>query len=247
MFKQLKTDYVSWMVLVGVALLLLEIVFFDGGLLFSLVFTIAIAYYGRKSYARKRGRFMFWAGLFATVITVLNMMIFKFFLLALIVYVIVVFYRSKKNPEIIKPLLVEPQPLVDNRENEPLLKKSQLFENKLFGRQTTPDHIYEWNDINIQGGIGDTIVDLSNTILPKGEAVISIRNLIGNIKILVPYDIEVSIHHSVFSGKAHIFQHQENMAFNQIISYQTADYQNAGEKVKIITSHLTGNLEVKRI
>lgn len=247
MFKQLKTDYISWILLIGIILLFIEISFFEGGLLFSLAFTIGLTYFGRKLYSRKRGKIMFWIGLFATTVTVLNMMIFKFFLLAILVYVIVSFYHSKKNPEVIKPLLVEPEDVPGEPVKEQVLKKNPLFGNKLFGRQKTPDYIYEWNDINIQGGIGDTIVDLSNTILPKGEAVISIRSFIGNIQILVPYDIEVSIHHSVAAGRADIFYHQEKLVFNQILSYQTADYQNAGQKVKIITSLITGDIEVKRI
>lgn len=247
MFKQLKTDYISWILLIGIILLFLEISFFDGGLLFSLAITIGLTYFGRKSYSRKRGRIMFWIGLFATTVTVLNMMVFKFFLLTILVYVIFSLYQSKKNPEVIKPVLMEVGDLQEQPLKEHVIKKGHLFQNQLFGRQKTPDYIYEWNDINIQGGIGDTIVDLSNTILPKGEAVISIRSFIGNIQILVPYDIEVSIHHSVAAGRADIFYHQEKLVFNQILSYQTADYQNAGQKVKIITSLITGDIEVKRI
>ncbi|MDQ0218612.1 cell wall-active antibiotics response protein [Peribacillus cavernae] len=247
MFKHMKTDYIGWILLIGIILLFLEISFFNGGLLFSLAITIGLTYFGRKLYPRKRGKIMFWIGLIGTVITVVNMMIFKFFLLAILVHLILVFYQSKKNPEVIIPLLVEPGSLHGSSEKEPILKTGFLLQNKWFGRQKTPEHMYEWNDINIQGGIGDTIIDLSNTILPKGEAVISIRNLIGNIQIFVPYDIEISIHHSVVAGKAAIFQHQETRVFNQILSYQTEDYQHAAQKMKIITSVLTGDIEVKRI
>ncbi|RFU67939.1 cell wall-active antibiotics response protein LiaF [Bacillus sp. V59.32b] len=247
MFKQMKTDYISWILLIGIILLFLEISLFDGGLLFSLALTIGFMYLGRKSYFRKIGKVMFWVGLFGTIITVLNMMIFKFFVVAILLYIVLVFYQSKQNPEVIKPVLTEPASLQDGLEKEPLVKAGHLLQNKWFGRQKTSDHIYEWNDINIQGGIGDTIVDLSNTILPKGEAVISIRHFIGNIQIFIPYDIELSIHHSVVAGRANIFQHQETKVFNQILSYQTAEYQNAAQKVKIITSVITGDIEVKRI
>ncbi|CAH0344983.1 cell wall-active antibiotics response protein LiaF [Bacillus sp. CECT 9360] len=247
MFKQMKTDYISWILLIGIILLFLEISLFNGGLLFSLALTIGLMYLGRKSYSRKVGKVMFWVGLTGTIITVLNMMIFKFFVVAILLYIVLVFYQSKQNPEVIKPVLIEPENSHDGLEKEPLVKVDHLLQNKWFGRQKTSDYIYEWNDINIQGGIGDTIVDLSNTILPKGEAVISIRQFIGNIQIFIPYDIEVSIHHSVVAGRADIFQHQETKVFNQILSYQTVDYQNTGQKVKIITSLITGDIEVKRI
>ncbi len=56
---------------------------------------------------------------------------------------------------------------------ERLLKTDYLFKNKLFGHQQTTEHVYEWNSVNVQGGVGDTVIDLSKTILPKGDAVIS--------------------------------------------------------------------------
>ena len=59
-----------------------------------------------------------------------------------------------------------------------------LFQNKLFGGQKTPDHEYEWNDINIQTGFGDAVIDLSYTVLPKGESVIFIRNVMGKVTVL---------------------------------------------------------------
>jgi lia operon protein LiaF len=101
--------------------------------------------------------------------------------------------------------------------------------------------------MNLQTGIGDTIIDLSNTVLPKGEAVISVRNFIGNVRILVPYEIEVSILHSVITGYTEVFEHKEERVFNQLLQYETEHYVEAEQKVKIITSMILGNLEVKRI
>ncbi|MDQ7862937.1 LiaF-related protein [Peribacillus frigoritolerans] len=37
----------------------------------------------------------------------------------------------------------------------------------MFGHQQTTEHVYEWNSVNVQGGVGDTVIDLSKTILPK--------------------------------------------------------------------------------
>ncbi|WP_409303357.1 cell wall-active antibiotics response protein LiaF [Peribacillus sp. SCS-155] len=233
--------------LIGIILLFVEITFFNGDLLFSLAITIGLTYFGRKKYHRTIGVLMFWIGLIGTVVTILNMMVFKFFLVAILGYLVISFVQSKKNPEVIKPVLAQPANHHETIKSVPMVKASPLFENKLFGRQKTPDYVYEWNDINIQAGIGDIVVDLSNTLLPKGESVISIRNAIGNIQILVPYDIEVSVRHSAIAGKANIFEHQDNKVFNHIVSYQTSDYEHSINRLKIITSVLTGDIEVKRI
>jgi len=115
------------------------------------------------------------------------------------------------------------------------------------GQQKTPIGIYEWNDINIQTGLGDTSIDLSYTMLPKGETVIFIRNIIGNIQILVPYEIEVSIHHSCVVGSTNAFENHSSKMFNQVFQLKTSGYDNAEQKVKIFTSLLVGNLEVSRI
>ena len=116
-----------------------------------------------------------------------------------------------------------------------------------WGSKKTPQGVYEWEDINIQTGIGDTVIDLSYTMLPKGETVIFIRNIIGNMQILVPYEIEVSIHHSCMAGSTHIFDHHEPKVFNQVIHLKTPGYETAEQKVKIFTSLVVGNLEVSRI
>lgn len=124
---------------------------------------------------------------------------------------------------------------------EPYLK------NVIFGFQKTPENIYDWKDINIQGGWGDTIIDLSNTVLPKGEAVILIRHLIGNIQILVPYETELSVHHSVLLGSTMILKKEIPSSFNQTMYYYTPEYETAEQKIKIVTSIISGDLEVKRI
>ena len=113
--------------------------------------------------------------------------------------------------------------------------------------QKTPSGVYEWNDINIQSGIGDTIIDLSYTVLPKGETVIFIRNIIGNIHIQIPYEIEVSVNHSCIVGSTTVFENHQSRIFNQVFHLKTSGYESAEQKVKIFSSLLVGNIEVTRI
>jgi lia operon protein LiaF len=128
-----------------------------------------------------------------------------------------------------------------------MIRTEPLFENIVLGQQKTPTGAYEWNDVNIQAGIGDTIIDLSFTMLPKGETVIFIRNLIGNIQILVPYDIDVSIQHSCIVGSSTVFEVHDSKLFNRVLHLKTPGYETAEHKVKIFTSLVVGNLEVSRI
>jgi len=128
-----------------------------------------------------------------------------------------------------------------------MIKEQPLLKNRFFGGQKTPDHVYEWNDVNIQGGIGDTVIDLSYTVLPKGETTIFIRNVIGKITILIPYDVEVSVNHSVIYGSAKILDFYEASFMNRQVKVETANYEQTDQKVKILTSMLIGDIEVKRV
>jgi lia operon protein LiaF len=242
--NNLKNDYISWIVITGLILLLLEVSFFNEGLIFSLLASGAMIYFGRSLIRKKTGKILFWAGLFFFLSSVFSMMTFRFFLLAVLIYIAYQFAQSKKKPEVIAPILEEP--LIEKKQ-EIIIEKPPLFKNRLFGHQETPPHVYEWNDVNVQTGIGDSVIDLSLTVLPKGETVVFIRNIIGNVKVFVPYDVEVTVRHSALVGSAEVFEHEEGRVLNQSLFLQTPGYDEAEQKVKIFTSMGIGNIEVKRI
>jgi lia operon protein LiaF len=244
MLKNIKSNYMSWMIVIGIVVLLLEVSFFNSGIIFSLLISAGMAYIGRKWLPRKRGKLLFWSGIFFFFISIFNMMTFKFFLMAILIHFVIQFAQSKQKPQVIVPVIN-----LEKREEsqETVITSRPLFENKLFGQQKTPGHVYEWSDVNIQSAVGDTVIDLSYTVLPKGETVIFIRNFFGNVQVLVPYELEVSIHHSVIAGATSIFDAPESKVFNQVYQLQTPGFEKAEQKVKIFTSLMVGDLEVKRI
>lgn len=245
MKKNTKNDYTGWLVIIGVVVLLLEILFFNSGLIFSLLFSGGLIYYGRKKAGRKSGKWLFIAGIVSLVISVFSMMTFRFLLLAILLHLIIQYYQTKKNPNKLSLNIKEAADQIPQEET--IIKSKPLFENILFGQQKTPVGVYEWNDINIQSGIGDTIIDLSYTVLPKGETVIFIRNVFGNIHIQVPYEIEVNVQHSCIVGSTTVFENHQSQVFNQAFQLKTGGYDQAEQKVKIFTSMIVGNLEVSRI
>lgn len=241
---KVKSDYISWAVLFGIIVLLLEISFFNRGVIFSLLVAIGMIYIGRKRMPSSTGKLFFWSGIAFFTLSVFNMMTFKFLLLAILVNLIIQYRKSKKEPEVIQPNIKVD---LEKKPTEILIEKKPIFENALFKERTTPEHVYEWNDINIQTAIGDTVVDLSYTVLPKGETVIFLRNFIGNLQVLIPYDVEVSVNHSSIAGKATVFQFEGSKMFNQLVQFETEGYEKAEQRVKIFTSFVVGDLEVKRV
>ncbi|MDR0139348.1 cell wall-active antibiotics response protein LiaF [Metabacillus idriensis] len=243
MLKKANADMMTYILLIGIVLLMLEVLFDHGGLIFFLIFSSICIYLGKKRLARKTGKLLFWFGLISLVITVMNLWAVKFLIFAFAIYLLFQYRQSKKTPAVITPEIKESILL----KKEDVLYKKPLFSNNVFGQQTSAEEIYEWNDINIQSGIGDTIIDLSNTVLPKEECIIVIRNVIGNVKILLPYELDAAFQHSSWAGAVSIFEHREPKVFNQVVSYQTKGYENAVQKVKVVTSSIVGDLEVKRI
>jgi lia operon protein LiaF len=122
-----------------------------------------------------------------------------------------------------------------------------VLTNKLLGSQRTEDSVYEWDDINIQSVWGDIVVDLSNTVLPQGDAIIFIRQVFGNIKVLIPYETEVSVNHSKLAGNVTVFGNQRGFSFNENLSIKTEEFDQSAHRVKIVTTVVIGDLEVQRI
>ncbi len=237
-----KSDYISWTILIGLLLLVVEITFFNKGLAFTLIFAGSLLYFGGKRLHSSIGKLIFGLGCLVLFFTTIDMIVFKFLIFAVIAYIIIYFYKSKNRPFLIQPALRD-----TDQSGVKISKQPLLLKNLFYGRQTTPEEIYEWQDVNIQTGIGDARIDLSNTVLPKGEAVIAIRNFIGNIQILVPYDVEINVSHSVLAGTTIVFEEANQKLFNQTLTYRTLGYTEAPQKIKIVTSMGIGRLEVKRI
>ncbi|RLL46554.1 hypothetical protein D8M04_04925 [Oceanobacillus piezotolerans] len=242
MFKRFKTDTLNWIIIIGVILLVIEIVFFHGGNLFNAVFAAIFAYIGWRNIHKLWGKIVFWIFLIGFILSVLNMMAVRFLIAAALVLFMIDYTKKNKGEGYLAPSL----PGTENTQGR-TIRLEPLFNHKWFEDQFTDETVYGWRDVNIHSGFGDKVIDLSNTVIPKDTAVISIRHVMGKIEIYVPYDVEVSIHHSSIFGRAHIFEAHHWKLVNKSLLYQTENYDTEQTRVKIITSILSGDIEVKRI
>lgn len=158
--------------------------------------------------------------------------------IAIFFYYLFHFVKSKKEPVYITPL-------TESRES--LRAQRQLLKNSFISRQRTDETVYEWSDINIQNVWSDVVIDLSYTVLPKGESVIFIRQLAGNVTIFIPYETEISVNHSSMAGAVTIFDHAQSFAPLQNVYMKTPEFDEASQKIKVMISMGVGSLEVKRI
>ncbi|CDQ39123.1 cell wall-active antibiotics response protein LiaF [Virgibacillus salexigens] len=243
MFRQLTTDTLNWILIIGVILFIIELTFYHGGMLINALFFSLLIYIGRKKYHSLFGKVIFWVGVVGIVFAILNMLAIRFLIIAAIILFLIHYSKSKKESAYLHPKEFKQR----EETNETIIRKQPLFDHKLFDDQRTEEPSYQWKDVNIHGAFGDRIIDLSNTVLPNDTAIISIRHMVGNIEIYVPYDVEVSIHHSSLFGRALIFGHFHEKLMNKTLLYQTENYNTKFPRVKVITSLLSGDIEVKRI
>src|SRR5690606_35480890 len=96
MFHKINSSLINWVILISLALVIIEIAFFNGSLVFSLAFSTFIIYIGYKYYVELYGKILFWVGVVSTIVTILNMFAVRFIILVIIIYVIRVYYLSKQ-------------------------------------------------------------------------------------------------------------------------------------------------------
>lgn len=114
---------------------------------------------------------------------------------------------------------------------------------KWFGGERNDSDIYEWEDINYTKLAGTSVIDLGNTIVPKRENIVMIRKGFGDIKILVPEEVAVSLNLSVFIGKIKIGE-DELTVNNETVKWQSKRFEKTSRRIKIVSSVFLGEIEV---
>lgn len=218
---------------------------FSNGFPFSIIFPILLLYIGQKQ--RKKGKsvagnIFLLMGLLMLAGTILTSAAFQLVMIALLIYYGYHLYKSSSRR---KKVNVEVQPS-SSEETKEFIQVEPYFKNMVVGEMRNIGETYELDDIDIQYGFGDVHIDLSNTMIPEGETVILIRGIVGSIHLYVPYDIDLSIHTSSVFGKINLLE-QSKAVFNKSQKFQTKEYKTATRKIKIITSLLIGDIEVRNV
>lgn len=226
------------LIIVCAVALLFETIFLDSNQVIWLVLLGVVAYFTWEHYYREPNRMIFWSVMVIIFVILIDGIFFRVLLGGVVIWFMIEYLQS------------QPDKKLKSRDvrfgNEPINESEILYSNKWFGHQTIGKQPYQWQDYNVQTIFGETVIDLTQTVLPKGEPLILVRQFAGTIKIVVPYDVEVSVHHSTFLGSVDIFGYGYDQITNRVTHYQTENYQQANQRVKIYTSIIAGKIEVVR-
>lgn len=126
---------------------------------------------------------------------------------------------------------------------EPMNRSGKRRKQQWFGDTTIGSSVYEWDDINISVLMGDTIIDLGNTLLPDAENVVLIRKGMGQTRVIIPMGVGISLQHSAIQGLA-VFDNEPYHLSNETITLYSKNYTTATRKIKIVSNTIFGDFEV---
>lgn len=238
---RISTKSVQIILMVAAIIFILEMIFTGASLLFSALFLGFLTYLGWRYFDHIGGKVMFWFGLLSLLLNVLNLVSVQFLIIATLFIFLMSLRKSSRETEHISL----DQPGEPSYGTSPgWLKSEPLLPNRWIGDVKTPGEPYLWRDVNIHGGVGDRVIDLSNAVW-SDEAVVSVRHMVGHISVYVPYEVEVSVSHSTLFGRLTLFQEERGLK-NESVHYRTTNYDTSDLRVRIIISVISGDVEVKR-
>jgi hypothetical protein len=96
-------------------------------------------------------------------------------------------------------------------------------------------------------GIGDVDLDFTHTSVPAGETTIGLRGFIGDVEVIVPRSIGLSISASGFIINVKQPGHKEQSVFLKPYRYQSEGYAAAEQKIRLETSFFIHDLKLRQV
>ncbi len=231
--KENQTNKLAFFLICFVFLIFIEATIFGNGNIILVLLGIGMMYFS----LRKQSKYMFWLGFIFLILAIFSMWSLRLFLVAILVYSLYKLWKNEPISQVIKPFgkVYEETP-------------NSIIQNKLFSSQSTPFQAYEWQDVHVQSFYGDYVIDVTETVLPKGTSLISIRQSLGKVTIHVPYEIPVRIHYTTVIGEARILSRGVQRLWNQTVLVKDGYLDEVSHPAELLITVSTwiGDVEVIR-
>ena len=126
-----------------------------------------------------------------------------------------------------------------------MISSDTAIEQKLIG-EISRDGVWEVRDEELWLGIGDIELDMTRASIPLGETRLRIFGLVGDLEVLVPEQVGISIASTAFvtDGKA-LGQEQERFAGT--LEVASDDYETLERQVRIEVTRFATSLKVRHV
>lgn len=233
-----------FLIIEGVLLLLTAFQLVQDIELLVMLFVGLIMVKTRKKRTEKR-TLIHWIGWFLIALSILSTFTIWFMLAVAIIFFIInggnIMETLNLGPSFNAPWKQKQYYGIDTV--EPVDRSGKRKKQKWLGDTVIGSSVYEWDDINISVLMGDTIIDLGNTLLPDAENVVLIRKVMGQTRVIIPVGVGISLQHSAIQGLA-IFDNEPHRLSNETITLYSKNYATATRKIKIVSSTIFGDFEV---
>lgn len=221
------TKQLTTIVLLILLIIFAELAIFNNGGAFFLIVGALFLY---RSFAKGK-KLYFWLGAFFIFLAVLAIWTLRFFIVCLLIYLLIQ-HATKKQKEV----------AIHSED----FAFGTIQKNELFHSSSMPMENYKWQDLQIQNFLGDYTIDVTETILPAGTSVITIRQGIGKVTILLPYEIPFRLQYSTLIGEAKLLHHPPKRLWNERLIFEDGNPDEAKRKLVIHVATWLGDVEVIR-
>lgn len=226
LLQNFTTNKLTFWVLCFFLLVFVELTIFNNGGAFCLIIGAILLYLSFS----KNIRFLKWTGIFFIAISLFTMWSLRLFIVILLLYMLYQYLQRENEPKIVT---LE-------------FEKLPASKNELFGTIPAPVDAYKWQDVQIQRLAGDITIDTTQTILPAGQSLVTIRQGIGKVQIYVPYEIPFRLHYTTLFGDFTCLQSSPQRLMNESIVFSDGNPEDAKRTLVIHVATWLGDLEVLR-
>lgn len=226
--NRFSTNQLTFMAIAVLLIVFVELTIFGNDSTFLIIIGSILLYY---SFSKSK-KYLFWSGCFLIFLAILSIWSLRLLIVGVLIYIL---YKHITKEQKIVTFTTKEQEL-----------KAKIENNELIGSTTSPLDSYKWEDVQMQKFIGDISLDLTDTILPAGTSVITIRQSIGKVTIVLPYEIPFRLQYSTILGEAKVLGNNPKRLINEKLIFEDGEAQDAKRKLVIHIATWLGDVEVIR-
>ncbi|MDN4493938.1 cell wall-active antibiotics response protein LiaF [Ureibacillus aquaedulcis] len=224
--NRFSTNQLTFVAIAVILIVFAELTLFNNGSTFLIILGAILLYFSFS----KNKKYLFWSGCFLIFLAILSIWSLRLLIVGVLIYIL---YKHVTKEQ--KIVAINTQEL-----------DAKIMKNRLIGNISSPVVNYKWEDILMQKFVGDISLDLTETILPAGTSVITIRQFIGKVTIVLPYEIPFRLQYSTLLGEAKILGNHSKRLINEKLIFEDEEAQDAKRNIVIHVATWLGDVEVIR-